>query len=214
MIGRFRECRDGVAATEFALIVPLLLVVLLSVVELCNFTLQSRRAQQAVILAAEFMSRDGNNVLSVGERHVVEDIWMIVNPTAYAATVPRDEQWANGYSRALSSVTFENEDDCEDDDCSLVAEVQWSFLFADMINHPVSVSCNAEISDSNKMDGANIPEGFSGRAPIVVADFTYPYFPLIEGWLFPAIELHVNAVRKTRNAVALQTETDGFVTRC
>lgn len=206
--------QGGVAATEFVLVVPMLLVVLLAVIELCNFTLQNRRAQQAVILAAEFMSRDGDNVLSVSERHVVEDIWMIVNPTAHAATVARGGQWANGYSRALSSVDFQAADDCNQDDCELFAEVQWSFLFADIIDNPVSMDCDAEISEDDNLNGLNIPVGFVGRAPIVVANFTYPYFPLIQGWLFPALEQHVSAVRKTRNGVALQHQTDGYVDQC
>lgn len=194
----------------------MLLVIFLAVVELCNFTLQSRRAQQAAMLAAEFMSRDGDNVLSVDERHVVEDIWMIVNPTAHASRILRDGQWANGYSRALSSITFNDAEDCDDDDddCELVADVQWRFLYGDIIANPVSMNCDAEISDGGTIGGSNIPAGLVGRAPIVVANLTYPYFPLIDGWLIPAVELPVSAVRKTRNGIALSHQADGFVTQC
>jgi Flp pilus assembly pilin Flp len=215
MLRRFAKDARGVAAIEFAVLVPLLLLVFLAVVELSNFIMQNRRAHQAATLAAEFLSRDGDNLLRVSERHVVEDIWMIVNPTAHLATVPRAGQWANGYSRALSSIAFEDEEDCEAEDCPIVPKVEWSFVFQDIISNPVYVRCDVDVvANGAGIDGEKIQEGFVGRAPVVVADFTYPYIPIFQGWLFPTLELHARAARKTRNGVMLDHESDEFVTRC
>lgn len=214
-VKRFLFCQGGVAATEFALLVPLLLVLLLGTIELSNFSLQSRRAHQAAVLAAEFMSRDGDNFLSVSERHIVEDIWMITNPTAYLARVPRDGLWANGYSRAFASVEFAPDASCKTAGCPLLPKPRWTFVYADIITRPVSTACTLDIvSNTTPLDGTNIREGVVGRAPVVVADLTYPYLPLLQGWLFPPLELHVNAVRKTRNGSLLQFETDDFTTAC
>ncbi|MGP1680542.1 MAG: TadE/TadG family type IV pilus assembly protein [Burkholderiales bacterium] len=212
-----RLVRDerAVAATEFALLVPILIIILVAVIELSNFAMQSRRAHQAVVLAADFLSRDGDNSLSISERQIVEDIWMIVNPTAHLATTPRDDIWANGYSRALSSVTFEKAIDCHLSDCPLLPNVQWSFLFQDIIRNPVFTHCDLDVvSNDTALDGTNIRQGVVGNAPVVIVDFTYPYIPLFQGWLFPTLELHVNAVRKTRNAVPLGKQLDQWVTQC
>jgi uncharacterized membrane protein len=119
----FGSDQTGVAATEFALTVPILLVMFGAVVELSSFTMQSRRASQAATLAAEFLSRDGDSVLRVAERHIVEDIWMIVNPTAHLATTPRDGAWANGYSRAMASVSFAPDPSCQLQECPYLPEV-------------------------------------------------------------------------------------------
>lgn len=207
--------QKGVAATEFALIVPILLVLFGGVVELSSFTMQSRRANQAATLAAEFLSRDGDSVLRVAERHIVEDIWMIVNPTAHLATTPRNGLWANGYSRAMASVTFAEDPACQAAECPLLPDVLWSFLYEDIIADPVYLHCEVDIiENAEPLDGTAIRRGVVGRAPAVVVDFTYPYIPLLQGWLFSPVELHVNAVRKTRNGVALEHDPDNLVQRC
>lgn len=215
LIKRLLGEERAVAAIEFALTVPILIIVMAGVVEVSNFAMQSRRAHQAATLAADFLSRDGDNILTVAERHIVEDIWMIVNPTAHLAREPRDGQWANGYSRALASVTFAPDSSCRLANCPLLPSVKWSFLYQDIINQPVYLHCRLNVvTNATPLDGTNLRAGVVGRAPIVVADFTYPYIPLFQGWLFQPLELHVNAVRKTRNGVALDHETDSFVTRC
>ena len=215
LIRRFLGEQRAVAAIEFALLVPMLIIVMAAVVELSNFAMQSRRAHLAANLAADFLSRDGDGILNEGERHIVEDIWMIVNPTAHLATVPRDGLWANGYSRALSSVTFAKAPTCKLTNCPLLPTVKWSFLYQDIISRPIYAHCKLDVVANNvALTGNNIRQGVVGRAPIVQADFTYPYIPLFQGWLFPTLELHVNAVRKTRNGVALDHATDQFVTRC
>lgn len=211
----FITSREAVAATEFALLVPLLLTLLLGTIELANFSLQHRRAHQAAVLAAEFLSRDGDNLLSTGERHVVEDIWMIANPTAHLARVPRDGQWANGYSRALASVEFEPDAACEAAECPLLPKPRWTFLYQDIISRPVYTRCELDVvGNTEPLDGTNIHEGVVGYAPVVIADLTYPYIPLLQGWLFQPLELHVSAVRKTRNGALLQFQADDFAKPC
>lgn len=215
LIARALADRSGVAATEFALVVPALLVVFMGLVEVSNFAMQNRRAYQAATLAAEFLSRDGDNVLKSAERHIVEDIWMIVNPTAHLATTPRAGQWANGYSRAMASVGFAKDPSCKGSQCPLLPDVNWTFLYQDVIANPVYTHCDLDIvSNSAPLDGESIREGVVGRAPVVVVDFTYPYIPLLQGWFFPTSELHVNAVRKTRNGILLTHETDSLVKKC
>lgn len=215
LIGRITRDRRAVAATEFALLIPLLLIVFMAVVELSNYIMQSRRAHQAAVQVAEFLSRDGDNMLTSDERHVAEDIWMIVNPTAHLATTPRDEIWANGYSRAYASASFVTDPKCKTAPCPLVPKVLWTFLYQDIISKPVYTHCKLDIVDNSAtLTGQNIRTGLVGAAPVVIVDLTYPYFPLLQGWLFPSLELHVNAVRKSRNGLILDHVADDFVTRC
>ncbi|SIQ87555.1 TadE-like protein [Rhizobium sp. RU33A] len=204
----------GVAAIEFAIIFPLFLVLLFGTIELVNYNMQSRRAAMAANFAAEYISRDGDGVMQVSERHIVEDIWMIMNPTAQAATQVKPGNWANGYSRALSSVRFEKKPGCSSD-CPYEPKVVWSFLYQDNVKSPVYMQCDvAVVSNETKLNGGVIRQGATGRVPIVIADFTYPYRPLLEGWLLPSVELHVSASRRTRSGTVLEHASDDFVTRC
>ena len=122
--------------------------------------------------------------------------------------------WANGYSRALASVRFNKETGCGTD-CGYEPEVLWSFLVNDTVANPVSTACElAVVPNTTALDGSSIRKGWTGRSAVVIADFTYPYKPLLEGWILPARELHVNAVKRTRNGVALEHVADTNVTRC
>ncbi|MDZ7603788.1 MAG: TadE/TadG family type IV pilus assembly protein [Hoeflea sp.] len=204
----------GAAALEFAFVIPIFIILFFGAVEFSKYTMESRRAEMAVDFAAEYLSRDGDGILQVAERHVVEDIWMIMNPTAYLATELRDGQWANGYSRALASVRFEKKSGCSTN-CTYEPKVVWSFLYQDVVEKPVSVKCALKVvPNTAALDGSNIRQGVTGRAPVIIADFTYPYKPLLEGWLLPATELHVNAVKRTRNGAVLDHVPDWAVTRC
>ena len=73
--------RSGVAAVEFALIIPVFMTLFFGVVEYSKYTMETRRAQMAVDAAADYLSRDNDGTLQMAERHIVEDIWMIMNPT-------------------------------------------------------------------------------------------------------------------------------------
>lgn len=211
---RFASDTGGVAALEFALVIPIFIILFFGAVEFSKYTMESRRAAMAVDFAAEYLSRDGDGMLQNSERHVVEDIWMIMNPTSYLATELRDGQWANGYSRAFASVRFEKTSGCINN-CAYEPKVLWSFLDPDVVENPVSVQCELEVvANTTRLDGSNIREGSTGRAPVIIADFTYPYKPLLEGWLLPATELHVHAVKRTRNGAALDHVPNNLVKRC
>lgn len=209
----FKDIR-GAAAVEFAFVIPIFITLFFGVVEYSKYSMESRRAEMAVDFAAEYLSRDGDGTLEVAERHVVEDIWMIMNPTSYLATELRDGLWANGYSRALASVRFEKQSGCSEN-CAYEPKVVWSFLFQDVVQNPVSIQCELKVvPNADSLDGSNIRQGATGRAPVVIADFTYPYKPLLEGWLLPAIDLHVSAVKRTRNGAVLDHVSDWLVKRC
>ena len=215
LLKRIGADRKGVAAIEFAFVFPVFLILFFGVVEYSKFNMETRRAEMAVDFAADYLSRDGDGMLQTTERHVVEDIWMIMNPTGYLATQLSDGGWASGYSRAFASVRFKKKNGNCAKNCKFEPEVAWSFLFEDVVKNPIYIHCDLDVvSNSTALDGTNIREGAMGRTPVVIVDFTYPYKPLLEGWLLPSADFHVNAVKKTRNGAELGHASDSFVTRC
>lgn len=216
LLRRFRKDHRGVAAVEMALIFPILLAFFYSIAEFANYNMQERRAKMAVDFAAEFMSRDSDGEMSLWERHTIEDIWMMVNSTSYLADTPRGGYWANGYSRSLASVDFvPKQPGCQGIDCEYEPDVQWSFLYRDIIARPITTSCNLTIvGDNTKLNGKNIPSGVVGRSPVVIADFVYKYKPLAKTDFFGTKEIHVNAIRHVRGTSALKHGSGDYLTRC
>lgn len=207
--------RSGVGTVEFALIFPVFMTLFFGVVEYSKYNMETRRAQMAVDAAADYLSRDDDGMLKVSERQIVEDIWMIMNPTSYLATQLTGNDRPDGYARAFASVRFNKETGCGTD-CGYEPEVLWSLLVKSGTENPVSTACELTVvTNSTALDGSNIREGSTGRSAVVIADFTYPYKPLLEGWLLPAKELHVNAIKRTRSGSALDyAGNDSIVTRC
>ena len=205
---------QGLAAVEFALIFPICLVLFMGVVEICNFSLQSRRADMAVNLAAELISRDTDGLLQISERRTIEDVWMIVNPTAYHDVAGPDGEWANGYSREFASVKFISDKNCSIN-CSYRPITIWTFLSKDALKNSVSIQCALTVvKNDSDANGSQLRVGTTGRSPIVIADFTYPYEPIFYGFLFHDIELRVSAVRRIRNGLPLDHAPDPLVKRC
>jgi hypothetical protein len=218
MLSRLKTIRrrsDGAAAIEFALVFPVLIALLFAEAEFCNYLLQQRRAHQAVTLAAEYLSRDADSMMTTGERHVAEDIWMIVNPTSYLAVEARNGQWANSYSRAFASVKFERTGACNGVNCQFTPKTLWSFHYQDIVADPIYLHCEIKVvANGAPLDGHGIPEGVVGRNAVAVVDFTYPYKPLLSGFGLGGREMHVNAIRATRSGLPLDHESDDWVTRC
>lgn len=216
LLRRFRKDNKGVAAVEMALTFPVFLVFFYATAEWSHYNMQERRAKMAVDFAAEYMSRDTDGRLTVEERRTVEDIWMMVNSSAYLADTPRGGNLANGYSRGLASVAFKTKvPGCQGLKCEYVPDVQWSFMYKDIIAQPVKTACDLQVVDnSTRLTGSNIPIGVVGRSPVVIADFVYKYKPLASASPFGEKEVHVNAIRQVRSPNPLDHESGSLVTKC
>lgn len=215
---KFHRSDEGVAATEFALVVPILIALLFAVIEYSKFNLVDRRADFSAHMLAEYLSRDADNFLARSERHQAQDIWMMVNPTADGADEFNRGGWQRGYSFGWASVEFNPEDPaCAAVGCDFEPEVEWVFHLPFGTQKQVKTSCELEIvPNSVRQDGTNIPEGMVGRAALVLVDIVYPYEPLLVSGFLPAQEKHVNAIRKTRSAMHLRHFTQGanYMTWC
>lgn len=211
----FSKSEDGTAGIEFAMILPIFLALFFAVTEMIYFNMGARRAQQSVDFAAEFLSRDSDNLASVSEIHVVEDLWQIVNPTAFVNSGGDAYTNSRGnYSRAFSSIDFVPVDqNCEGMDCDYEPEVQWSFLASQGISLPKRRACDqAIVSNTKIINEKELPEGSVGRSAIIVADFVYKHTP-IYGEITPFFdtglvsdkERHITAIRHARGGTAIQT---------
>ncbi|MEL6687956.1 MAG: TadE/TadG family type IV pilus assembly protein [Pseudomonadota bacterium] len=203
-----KDCESGAVSIEFAFTIPILMAIFFAVAEISYFNMNTRRAQQSVDFAAEYLSRDDDNFLTHNERYLAEDIWQIVNATSFINTGGHAYANSRGnYSRSFSSIEFvRTPTGCtpEDPKCTLEPKMDWSFLATQGIGSPVRRSCDQEVVSNQKtLDKDTLPEGVLGRGSIVVADFTYKYKPFFEAGPLPESENHIYSIRATRGGATL-----------
>jgi Flp pilus assembly protein TadG len=58
IINKFRRAREGVAAVEFALIIPVMLVTFFGIAEIANYILAARKVANVASSAADLVSQD------------------------------------------------------------------------------------------------------------------------------------------------------------
>lgn len=80
LLNRFRRCREGVAAVEFALTAPILSIVLMGTIELSNYMTVVRKVDTAAHTAANLIAQETDlstaelSTLFQASRHVVHPL--------------------------------------------------------------------------------------------------------------------------------------------
>jgi Flp pilus assembly protein TadG len=157
---RLLRCRRGVAAAEFALILPVMVLVLAGTVELGNALLLDRKVSRAAHIAADLVAQARQ--ISTGELNdVFEAVEEILRPfpASMAITLssvyfdPQTDQtrvvWSqtrNGQARAQDSLfTLPQGDMLVEGESVIVAEITYDYtpLFADLILDDVTLTDQA-----------------------------------------------------------------------
>lgn len=157
---RLLRCRRGIAASEFALILPLMVLVLAGTVELGNALLLDRKVSRAAHIAADLVAQ--SRQITTGE---LTDIFDAVEeilqpfPAGMAITLtsvyfdPSDNQvrvvWSqtrNGQARAQgSSFPLPESGMLRAGESVILAEISYAYspLFADLILNPITLTDQA-----------------------------------------------------------------------
>ena len=157
---RLLRCRRGVAATEFALVLPLMVLVLTGTVELGNALLLDRKVSRAAHLAADLVAQ--SREISSGEvNDVFEAVAEILQPFPATAAItltsvyfdPATDQlrvvWSetrNGQARSQGTLfTLPQAGMLVAGESVIVAEISYSYtpLFADLILGDVTLTDQA-----------------------------------------------------------------------
>ncbi len=157
---RLLRCRRGIAASEFALILPLMVLVLVGTVELGNALLLDRKVSRAAHIAADLVAQ--SRQITTGELNdVFEAVEEILQPfpASMAITLtsvyfdPDDDQirvaWSqtrNGQAHSQGSAfALPQADMLIAGESVIVAEISYAYapLFADLILNDVTLTDQA-----------------------------------------------------------------------
>lgn len=209
LLKSFTKSKDGVAATEFALIAPVLITLMLGTIEFSKYTLVDRRAEMTVHMMAEFLSRDPDARMSWNERNVLYSMTKITNATAWndrAGIEGTQAGWNLSYS--FSSVAFDKQDSsCQGIECEFIPDPQWVLEgWSDFLGDLKS-TCNVQlVPNDSQISGSTIPEGMAGNSGLVRAQIGIGYTPLIDTKYLPKFAIKHSSMKKTRDGRPLGLE--------
>lgn len=181
-LSRYSQNRDGSAAVEFAVIMPLFVSTFFGVLELANYSMVDRRAGFSVEYYAEVMAvatgRTLNRDLFQGE-----SINSMVNPTSSPRYKDNPAFWARrSHEMAVASVDMIRIDpECEGSSCEFTPEVLWRYDRAYYLGRKLKpFGCELEVSSAPaEADADVINEAYVGRSPVIMTRIAYEYHPLV-----------------------------------
>lgn len=191
----------GVAALEFALASPMLILMLLSMYDIANGWLAWRRltaaaqsvGQIATVLAVNV---DGTNSLTV------EQAWR--SSTAAYAAMPEMRVAGARYGVTLSQVLFTTAPACNGTTCA--AHVDWSKAVLG-VAAPRPCGALSATADDAAPGPTVMPQSTFQPAPVLVVDMTYAFKPLFLGGVVGAISMARSSYFPARSGTTNQLIT-------
>lgn len=196
LLKSFRQSEDGVAATEFALIAPVLLTILLGTIEFSKYSMINRRAEMTTNMMVEYLSRDPDQEMSNAERNNLSDMTSFTNVNAW-----RDGERGGELAYSYAAAEFVKADPtCIGVDCEFTPNPLWFAHGRYNYLPDMRSNCNMTIVPNNApRNGSNIPTGLVGRSAIVRVQTVHRYVPLLENSYIPFFYMKYASIKKTRS---------------
>jgi Flp pilus assembly protein TadG len=209
--------RKGLAGLEFAIVSPVLLLILMGVVDLSRAILMARRLQVAAddvatIASTEAVQTSSLNTLSGYQAYAAT--------TAPFALFPNwiSSQYSSGNSFAitLTEVNFTKTSSSCTTNCSYTANVSWSV--ANFSGQAQLRSCGTltSVPNGSATSLSTLPAGNFGPTSVLIADVSQVYTPLFTSIFVGSFTLKRSAYVSPRanNAITLQAGFPGPFVMC
>lgn len=195
---RFARAQNGVAALEFALLLPLLLIMLLGSAELQRYMRIDRQLSLASEnIAAALAQRQATDPLGF---HFEFEMVRHLFPSSMDGPLPWYAMVAHQFTNVLFSPTITG---CTQN-CTYKADVHWrwpywntAFGLAHMKRH-----CGQLIPTppGHGPSGGTIPEALFGPGSVVIVDLGFQYKPLFGSSLIPPMNIYKQGYASPRFA--------------
>lgn len=207
----FAAARSAVAAVEFAVIMPLLIIVVLGGAELARYivicrTLTNLSSSLASMVAARTTPFNFNDA--------VFDYYsaFVTMPFLLGDAASRGVPWNFDVGMTVSSVVFTPTQAGCTSNCTYNAKVAWS------VNSPIAVmrSCAiapTAVSDSSAPNMTTLPQDVFTAGSVIVADVAYVYTPMFGSRFIQPVVLARSFYMQPRymSSIPYQTGSNGAV---
>jgi hypothetical protein len=165
--------QGGIAATEFALILPFILVGALGMLEAVNRLEHDRKLKTMASTMAQLISRQ-TTPFTAGDAHFVWDSAMMIFPKVLTEERRRGMAWWDVISPTYTSIEFKLKDPNCKKSCAYDAYVMWS---AGRYLRKCGKQNGIDPKSSPNRQG--IPSNLFGPGTIIVVDVEMDYNPLV-----------------------------------
>jgi Flp pilus assembly protein TadG len=180
----FWRVRQAIAATEFALVLPLLVMLMLGSVEVARVIIAARNVTAVATTASEMLSQ-GTRPVQYGDLHFASESTMVIFPQILQDAAQKGISWKNDIAISIAGVCFSP---LGSTDCTLqctsncVANVAWN-------SGPNKRTCGVPLTsapDTAVPSKTTLPADVFGSGSLLVVDVVFNYTPMF-GSAFTAL---------------------------
>jgi hypothetical protein len=204
----FWRARHAISAVEFALVLPLVVLLMLGSVETARLIIFMRRVTQVsntiVELLAQTQAVNPNSADTVPwsvtyiDLHFAIDSTMVIFPQIFGDAALKGTTWKNDISISMASVCFSSSASTCKPTCTsncTYANVVWN-------SGPNKRACGVPLTaapDTSAPSPATLPTDVFGPGSLVVVDIVFNYTPIFGSGIFGTIPLKTSAYLAPRD---------------
>jgi Flp pilus assembly protein TadG len=226
---RFRQCAAGISSIEFALLFPVLLVLLLAGGQVVLYVNATSRVQQIATSVSEMLSQatppssmDTVAKVNATDLNFSYDASLVIFPYIMADAKQRNIAWRQGLTVSFAGISFtKNSDTCTSSGPDLsscyTAKVNWTSTGTSTANYRPCTPAQVPVDDSAPYSRSNLPRSLYGDGSIIVVDVSYTFNPTFGAGLVKPVTITRSAYVQPRYATRIDfdtTNTDGIATQC
>lgn len=206
----FLEETRGFAATEFALAVPVLALMLVGFVELDRYAWATRQLENTANAIAQMLSQ--STKVQPADMKYAQDSVMVLFPRALQDSARLGTDWAADVKLSMATVGFTPTTPGCVSNCTYNGKVAWS---GGSERRPCNVALTPAPNSSSQTP-TTLPADVFGPNTVIVVDIAYSYKPLFASKIFGPLTIKRSSYLQPRyvNALPYATASDSFVTTC
>jgi Flp pilus assembly protein TadG len=188
----FWRARQAVAAVEFTLILPFLILLMLGSVEVARLIIFSRNVTQVAATTVEMLSQNGSGTVNYVDLHFAQDSAMVIFPQILQDAAQKNISWGNDISVSMASICFGSSSTTCTPTCTsncTYANVVWN---SGSNKRVCGVPLNP-VADTAVPSKTTLPTDVFGPGSLIVVDIAFNYTPMFGLGLFGTISLKHSA---------------------
>ena len=228
VFARFRRCTAGISAIEFALIFPILLVLLLAGAQVILYVKATSKVQQIATSVSEMLSQAAPSTatattatVSATDLNFSYDASLVIFPYIMADATQRNIPWRQGLTVSFAGISFTKQNSSCDGQTDMsacyTATVNWTSTGTSTANYRPCTPAQIAVDDSAPYNRGNLPRSLFGDGSIIVVDVSYTFNPTFGASFLRPVTITRSAFVQPRYVTRIDfdpTNNTGIASQC
>jgi Flp pilus assembly protein TadG len=199
-LAAFARAEQGLAALEFALVVPLLVMALVGFSEIDRYAATTRQLESSANAISQMLTQSTS--VTNGDLNFAYDSLTVLFPRVLDDSARKGARWRDDISVAMSSVAFAKTNPACATNCAYTAQVAWSGGSA---KRPCATPLKSA-PNASRPSSTELPADAFGPNALVAVDLEFTYAPLFAAKLFGPVTIKRSGFMQAR-----YTPTNSYV---